>query len=91
MNEQLWLSDSGKVVCERVSCTGEELQAKIVNGRGLEFTHVVNGDRFSRLTKSELAEFAPLIAGSQGDLACDGGHVRYNMRAQELQVIGASV
>lgn len=87
MQEQLWLSDSGKIVCERVSCTGEALQAKIVNGRGLELSHVVGDERFSRMSRSDLAELGPLIAGTDGELICDGGHVRYNMRARELQVV----
>lgn len=83
--EQLWLSDTGKIVCERISCAGPELFAKIVESRGLDFSIIAGGDRFSRLSKSELAEFAPLIAGTQGELACDGGHVHYNLVARELR------
>jgi hypothetical protein len=85
--EQLWLSDAGHLVCERISCTGEELYAKIVNGRGLEFTHTIGADRYSRLSASELAEYAPLMAGSGGELRCDGGHIRYDMRAREIRLV----
>lgn len=90
MEEHLWLSDNGRIVCERISCAGEELHAKIVTGRGLELTHQVGADRYSRMSKIELAEFAPLIAGSEGHLGCDGNHVRYDMGARILRTMGVN-
>ena len=85
--EQLWISDDGKIVCERASCAGEDLVRLIIAGRGLEFNHKVGGYLYSRLSKIELAELAPLIAGTDGHLQCDGGHVRYDMRAQVLREV----
>lgn len=90
MEEHLWISDTGRIVCERISCAGEELHGKLVLGRGLELTHTVGPDRYSRMSRAELAEFAPLISRDGANLACEGDHVRYDLRAQVLRAVGVS-
>lgn len=87
MEEHLWISDTGKIVCERLSCAGEELHTLIVIGRGLELTHQVGPDRYSRMSRAELAEFAPLISRDGSVLGCEGAHLRYDLRAQQLRTV----
>lgn len=85
MKEQLWISDTGKIVCERVSCTGETLLGLIAQARHLQKTIVQGEDRWSVLSGNDLHEFGALLAGSDKTFVhCDGGHVSYDIRTRQL-------
>lgn len=90
MPEELWLGETGAMVCVRPSCAGQSLSARIMIGRGLEKVIEIDGAKFSRMSKADLAELGPLIASSGGVLECDGGHVRYNFTARQLETVGVS-
>lgn len=88
MKERLWISSMGSIVCERISCMGEDLFGTVVQERGLSHTVRVNGESWSAMSKADMAEFGALLAGmGNPTVVCSGGHVEYVVAAHELRLV----